>query len=83
MQRATRFKAMKIGQVTLSAKEVGTLYFFVRGMTAKEIAAQLYVSRRTIEHRLSMIKREFGFSRRSQLIGALLDLGFSAIIKNQ
>jgi DNA-binding CsgD family transcriptional regulator len=52
----------------LSKKQAECLYFYIRGMTAKEIAEKLYVSRRTVEQHLIAIKRNLRCSTRSQIV---------------
>ena len=42
------------------------------GMRNSEVAAQLYVSPRTVEYHLSKVFRKLGLSSRTELAGAML-----------
>lgn len=60
----------------LSKREIECIYHLIRGMTAKQIAAELNLSSRTIEFYLERIKSKFGCKKKSDLIAKVLDQGF-------
>ena len=52
----------------LSKMQVECLYYFVLGMTSKEIARKLSLSSRTVEHYIENIKIKLNCSSRSELV---------------
>lgn len=64
----------------LSKQQINCLYYLVRGFTIKQIAAQLDLSNRTVEHYLNNIKNKLNCRTRAELIDKALKLD---VIKNQ
>jgi DNA-binding CsgD family transcriptional regulator len=56
-------------QLTNREREVATLA--AQGMTSKEIAANLFVSVRTVDNHLQQVYVKLGIKRRSELSGRL------------
>lgn len=59
--------------VYFDQRDKDILYLLVRGKTAKNIAKQMGLSHRTIEHRLESIKHKLGTSSKSELIERIVD----------
>lgn len=59
---------------TLSNREVEVIKSLIRGYSASEIASQLFISRRTVEHHLERIKDKFSSASKSELIQKIRDL---------
>jgi DNA-binding CsgD family transcriptional regulator/PAS domain-containing protein len=60
----------------LSKKELETLFYFLRGKSAQDIALILHRSKRTIEMHLMSIKQKFNVSNKSELIEKAIFEGF-------
>ncbi len=58
----------------LSERQLDCLFYLVKGMTLKQIAKQLHLSPRTVEHHLEAIKNKWGCCDRSELISKAFDL---------
>lgn len=56
-----------VARPLLTARERQILIMVSRGMTDKEIAVELYVSPRTVQHQLASIREKTGHRRRSEL----------------
>jgi DNA-binding CsgD family transcriptional regulator len=70
----------------LSGRQIDCLKYYVKGKTATQIAENLKLSKRTIEHYLESIKMKFNCERKSELIAKLLEareLGLYSEIFNQ
>ena len=52
----------------LSKRELECLQYLVKGLSAAEIAQLLYVSRRTVEGYLAIIKEKLGVNKVSELV---------------
>lgn len=63
----------QIDEVYYSELEIKILQLTIRGLTAKQIAQQLNLSPRTIEHRLEKIKSKAGVNSKSELVGKVFD----------
>ena len=59
----------------LSPHELRISLLVAAGRTNPEIAAELFVSRKTVEHHLSQIYRKLGLRSRTELTRALVDAG--------
>lgn len=59
----------------LTSRQKDCLYYLAKGMTAKEIAAKLSLSSRTVEHYLEAVKVKLQCSSRSELIDKAFELG--------
>jgi DNA-binding CsgD family transcriptional regulator len=59
--------------VIFDQRDTDILYLLVRGKTAKNIARQLQLSHRTVEHRLEVIKHKLVVSSKSELIEKIID----------
>lgn len=59
----------------LTRRQLDCLFYLVQGMTAKQIAEMLALSRRTVEQHLDSIRAKLGCQLRSELIARALDLG--------
>jgi DNA-binding CsgD family transcriptional regulator len=57
----------------LTKRQKQCLYYLIKGMTIKEIAHQLTLSARTVEHYLETVKTKLNCHSRSQLIASVLD----------
>lgn len=57
---------------SLSPRQIDCLYFLVRGFTVKEIAKQISLSPRTVEHYLETIKDKFGCKKRPEIIDKIM-----------
>ncbi len=57
----------------LNQRDIEIIYWVVRGKTAKEIALNLHLSHRTIEHRLDKIKLKLGVSSKAALIEKIIN----------
>ncbi len=58
----------------LTTREIDCLYYLVRGMTAKQIADTLKLSKRTIEHYLINVKAKLSCTSRFELVNQALKL---------
>lgn len=73
-------RASPAGIATLTPQEVQVVQFVRTGATNKQIAAQLYLSPRTIDYHLRKVFVKLGFSSRAELIAlAADDLGHASI----
>lgn len=63
----------QIDNVYYSELEIKILQLTIRGLTAKQIAQQVNLSPRTIEHRLEKIKVKAGVSTKAELVGKVFD----------
>ncbi len=74
-ERTTRPKrgreAIGDGVASLSAREHEVADLVARGNTNKEIAAELYLSEKTVESHLSRIFGKLGASKRAQVAAAI------------
>jgi len=57
--------------LTLSEKEASCIHFYLQGMSAKEIAAKVFASRRTIEDHIARIKEKLKVDSRSEVYAAM------------
>lgn len=65
----------KIGpQLLLSKQQKYCLYYLVKGMTYKQIAAKLQLSSKTVEHYLNRVKIKMNCKSRSELVEKALQL---------
>lgn len=64
---------LEINNQYLSKRESECLRLTVRGKSAKQIAAELEISRRTVEEYLNNIKLKFGVFSKSELIDKVFD----------
>ena len=62
----------------LTAREVDVLALVAKGRTNPEIAASLYISRKTAEHHVSNILVKLGVSTRTEAAAAAVRLGLAA-----
>jgi len=62
----------------LTKRQRDCLYYLARGMTAKQIAHQLNLSQRTVEHHLNTIKHKLNCHSRSELVEAALSMNLLA-----
>lgn len=62
----------KVNNVALTKKESNIIYWLIRGKTAKEIATQLRLSRRTVENYLAVLKNKLNVRSKSELIALFL-----------
>jgi DNA-binding NarL/FixJ family response regulator len=58
----------------LTDRQVECLYYLVKGMTIRQIASQLTLSHRTVEHYLETIKRKLQCNKRCELIEIALKM---------
>jgi DNA-binding NarL/FixJ family response regulator len=61
----------------LTAREVDVLELVAAGMTNPQIAASLYISRKTAEHHVSSILIKLGVSSRTEAATAAVRLGLA------
>lgn len=61
--------------VTFTARQAEVLRLAVRGLTAKQIARRLQISRRTVEHHLDEARRRTGAKTRAALIVQAVEAG--------
>lgn len=59
---------------TLTDKEVGVIKHLIKGYSASQIANELLISKRTVEHHLERIKNKFYSSSKSDLIQKIREL---------
>ena len=64
------------GDYNLSKRETDTLFYVIRGYTAKEIAQKLDVSPKTIEYYIEQLKNKLNCSKKSELIEKSVEQGF-------
>lgn len=57
---------------TLSKREQECAMYLIQGMTCREIAATLFISRRTVETHMEHLKEKLSCQKKSQLIFKLL-----------
>ena len=69
----SKLKAPSIPSI-LSKRQIECLFCLVKGMTIKEIAIELQLSPKTVEHYLTYIKFKLNCYSRSQLISKALKL---------
>lgn len=60
----------------LNKREAESLFYIMRGYTAKEIAQLLCISSKTVEYHIEQLKNKFGCSKRSELVEKSIDLRF-------
>jgi len=63
-----KFICHSVKDVHLTERETALLQLLVRGKTAKEIAAVLHLSQRTIENYMASLKHKFNVTTKSELI---------------
>ena len=63
----------KIDMSIFTKRQMDIIYYLIRGRTAAEIAAQLKLSRRTVENYIAGIKDMLNVKTRSELINILVD----------
>jgi len=61
----------------LKKRESQCLFYLIRGYTAKEIAAKLYLSPKTIEYHIEQLKEKLHCKKRYELIEKEIHLGFN------
>jgi DNA-binding CsgD family transcriptional regulator len=66
------------GAASLTPREREVAMLAARGLTSQQIAGQLVISPRTVEHHLQHAYEKLGVTRRAQLAEALADLQFAA-----
>jgi len=66
--------ATATGAASLTARELAVALLATRGLTSQEIADQLVLSVRTVDHHLQHADEKLGITGRKQLIGALRSL---------
>jgi DNA-binding CsgD family transcriptional regulator len=66
----------EFNEVKLSAREAETLFFILRGKTAKQIARVLGISDRTVHDFLERLKIKFAAFNKSELIDKAIQAGF-------
>ena len=59
-------------QPRLTAREQGVAGLVIRGLTNREIAAELVISVKTVEHHLGSVFGKLGVSNRTQLFAAMV-----------
>lgn len=64
------------GEYSLSKRESESLFYLIRGYTAREIAQRLGLSSKTIEYHIEQLKNKLNCSKKSELIEKSIDLGF-------
>lgn len=64
------------GKYNLSKRESESLFYLIRGYTAREIAQKLGLSPKTIEYHIEQLKNKLNCSKRSELVEKSIDLGF-------
>ena len=60
----------------LTTRESETLFYLIRGYTAKEIALVLNISAKTIDYYIEQLKVKFEVRKRSELIEKTIEQGF-------
>ncbi|MBA2652262.1 MAG: helix-turn-helix transcriptional regulator [Tatlockia sp.] len=68
--------AKQYGEYNLSKRETQSLFYLIRGYSAREIAQRLGLSAKTIEYHIEQLKNKLNCSKRSELIEKSIDLGF-------
>ncbi|CDZ78385.1 DNA-binding transcriptional activator UhpA [Legionella massiliensis] len=68
--------ARQYGEYNLNKRETESLFYLMRGYTAKEIAQRLGLSPKTIEYHIEQLKNKLGCSKKSELVEKSIDLGF-------
>lgn len=63
--------------ITLTERELDSIKYLKYGYTIKEIAKLMHISPRTVENHLNNIKSKFGIQRKSEIIKAILERGFT------
>ena len=66
----------KQNKIQLSKREVESSLFFLKGLSAKQMAREMGITARTIEFHLDNIKAKFGCLSRSDLLDNLLHSNF-------
>lgn len=64
------------GNYKITNREAETLFFILRGYSAKEIALRLNLSRKTIEYYIQQLKNKFSCNKRSELIEKCISFGY-------
>lgn len=59
----------------LSTREADCLYYLTRGMTAREISAELQLSRRTVESYIDNLKAKLNCRKKSELVRMAIQSG--------
>lgn len=65
----------------LTKRQMECLYYLTKGMTIKQIAAQLALSHRTVEHYLEAIREKLGCASKWELINATNTVGIFTTYK--
>lgn len=68
--------ARPYGEYHLNKRETESLFYLIRGYTAKEIAQRLGLSAKTIEYHIEQLKNKLNCSKKSELVEKSIDLGF-------
>ncbi|HHS8462659.1 TPA: helix-turn-helix transcriptional regulator [Legionella pneumophila] len=66
----------KFDAENLSSREAETLFYLIRGYSAKEISLRLNLSSKTIEYYIEQLKVKFSSRKRSELIEQAIESGF-------
>lgn len=64
----------------LSPRELESLFFLLRGKTAKQIAENLRLSKRTVESYIEQIKNKFGCQNKAELLCHAVMAGYLNVI---
>ncbi len=59
---------------SLTDRELEIMKYFIQGCPASQIALELFISKRTVEHHIERIKDKFYASSKSELIGKIREL---------
>jgi DNA-binding NarL/FixJ family response regulator len=70
----TRYSTL-LGERILTARETEVLYHVARGQTDKEIAENLFVSRRTVSNHVSNILNKLAVANRREAVRAAFRIG--------
>lgn len=71
--KCSKFNKHHIHGVPVTPREMTCLYAYVRGKSARLIAEQLNISRRTVEHHLENLRRKFNAKNKAELIEMVID----------
>jgi DNA-binding CsgD family transcriptional regulator len=63
------------GKVKLSRRETQCILYMIKGLTTKEVAVYMDVSRKTVEKYIESVKSKTGCNSRSELISTVVDGG--------
>jgi DNA-binding CsgD family transcriptional regulator len=69
-------KATLANPAGLTSRQLEVLGLIANGLTNTEIADELYVSKKTVEHHISAVYSKLGVKSRSQAMRAAVDMGF-------